>query len=304
MNHDALNWLREMAVFARVVEAGGFGRAAVRLGMSTPAVSKQVSRLEAGLGVKLLHRSTRAMSLTDAGRAVYAECARMLQAAEAAETAAGHLVSVPRGGLRLSAPVAFGQRRVLPWLPGFLARYPEIRVELVLLDRCVDLAEEGFDLVLRLTDQPPESLAARPLGRVAFTLCAAPAYLARHLPPQRPEELAGHNCIRQGAPQVRSTWRFIGAAGESTVRVSGNVAVGGGEEARQLLLAGVGCGVLPDYVVADDLAAGQLCALLPDWRPLGPFNQIHALYLPNRQGDSKLRACIDDLLARLWAPGG
>lgn len=291
-----MRWLTEMGVFARVVDAGGFGRAATQLGMSASAVSKHVSRLEAGLGVKLLHRSTRAMSLTEAGREVHAQCAVLVQAAQAAESAAGRLASAPRGTLRVSASVAFGQRCLLPLLPGLLARYPELRVDLVLLERFVDLAEEGFDVVLRLTDYPPEGLAARSLGTVRFLLCAAPAYLARCGEPVTPQDLIGHNCIRLGHPTLQDHWRFSTPSGAVSVRVDGNVAVSGSEAVRQLLLAGLGCGIVPDFVAVEDVRAGRLRELLPGCLPEGPFRQIHALYLPARQASAKVRAFVDYLV--------
>jgi DNA-binding transcriptional LysR family regulator len=294
-----MRWLTEMGVFAKVVEADGFGKAALQLGLTRSAVSKHVSRLEAGLGVKLLHRTTRAMSLTEAGQAVYTQCAVLAQAAEAAEAAAARLAVEPRGTLRISVSVAFGQRRLLPLLPSLLERYPELRVDVTLLDRFVDLAEEGFDVVLRLTDQPPETLAARHLATVCFVLCAAPDYLVRRDQPERPEDLAGHNCICQGHPKVLRDWRFTGPTGEVTQRVDGNALVNGSEAVRQLLIAGLGCGVLPDFVVADDLRGGRLTRLMPSYRPLGNFNNLHALYQPSRQGNPKVRAFIDWLVLHL-----
>lgn len=298
-----MRWLTEMGVFAKVVEAGGFGRAAAQLGMTASAVSKHVSRLEAGLGVKLLHRSTRAMSLTEAGQAVHAQCALLAQAAEAAQAAAGRLAGAPRGVLRVSASVAFGHCRLLPLLPGLLARHPELRVDLVLLDRFVDLAEEGFDVVLRLTDHPSEALAARPLGEVGFVLCAAPSYLERHAAPVHPDDLTQHNCIRQGLPASQEPWRFESEGGPVRVRVAGNAVVSGSEAVRQLLLAGLGCGILPDFVAVADLDAGRLVRLMPDHPPLGPFRRLNALYLPSRQGDAKVRALIDYLVERLRGDG-
>ncbi len=188
---------------------------------------------------------------------------------------------------------------MLPLLPDLLQRYSELRVDLTLLDRFVDLAEEGFDLVLRLTDQPPETLAARHLAPVSFVLCAAPAYLSRHGEPQQPQDLAGHNCVCQGNSPALRDWRFAGPTGEVTQRVDGNVLVNGSEAVRRLLIAGLGCGILPDFVVADDLRAGRLRSLLPKHRPLGNFNNVYALYLPSRHGNAKVRAFIDWLVARL-----
>lgn len=294
-----MRWLTEMGVFAKVVDANGFGKAAMQLGLTRSAVSKHVSRLEAGLGVKLLHRSTRAMSLTEAGQAVYLQCAQLVQAAQAAESVAANLAVAPRGTLRVSTSVAFGQRCLLPLLPGLLAHYPELRVDVVLLDRFVDLAEEGFDVVLRLTDQPPETLAVRHLAQVRFVLCAAPEYLAQRGQPERPEDLAEHNCICQGHPKVLRDWRFTGPNGEVTQRVDGNALVNGSEAVRHLLIAGLGCSILPDFAVLDDLRTGRLVNLMPGYRALGNFNNVYALYQPSRQGNPKVRAFIDWLVLNL-----
>lgn len=297
-----MRWLTEMGVFAKVVEAGGFAPAARRLGLTRSAVSKHVGRLEEGLGVRLLHRTTRAMSLTEAGRSVYEQCARLAQAAEEAVAAAGRLSSTPRGWLRVSASVAFGHAVLVPALADLLARHPELRVDLALLDRNVDLAEEGFDLVLRFTDQPPEGLAARRVAGVRFVACAAPAYLARHGTPAVPADLAAHNCIRQGHPQPATAWAFDGPEGTVRVAIDGNAVVSGSEAVRTLLLEGLGCGILPEFMVAADLAAGRLVRLLPGHAPQGRFAHLYALYLPSRQGNPKVRAFIDWLLERTGTP--
>jgi DNA-binding transcriptional LysR family regulator len=291
-----MRWLTEMGVYAKVVEAGGFAPAARQLGLTRSAVSKHVGRLEEGLGVKLLHRTTRAMSLTDAGRSVYEQCALLTAAAEEAVAAAGRLSSAPRGWLKVSASVAFGHAVIVPALPDLLARHPELRVELALLDRNVDLAEEGYDLVLRYTDKPQEGLAARRLASVGFVLCASPDYLARHPAPVSPDDLAGHNCVRQGHPQAATEWLFDGPAGPEKVRIDGNAVVSGSEGVRALLLTGLGCGILPGFMVEADLAAGRLVRLLPEYRPRGRYANLYALYLPSRQANPKVRAFIDWLL--------
>ncbi|MDD3530170.1 MAG: LysR family transcriptional regulator [Gallionellaceae bacterium] len=293
-----MRWLAEMGVFARVVEAGGFAKAARQLGLTRSAVSKHVGRLEDGLGVRLLHRTTRAMSLTEAGRAVYEQCARLADAADEAVAAAGRLAAAPRGWLRLSTSVAYGHAVLVPALPGLMARYPELRVDLVLLDRNVDLAEEGFDLVLRLTDRPPEGLVARRLADVAFVACASPDYLAAYPAPAAPAALAGHNCLRQGHPSPASEWAFDGPGGSVTVAIDGNAVMSGSEGVRSLALAGAGCALLPDFMVTDDLATGRLLRLLPDWQPRARYASLYALYLPGRQVNPKVRACIDWLLER------
>lgn len=294
-----MRWLAEMGVFAKVVETGGFSPAARQLGLTRSAVSKHVGRLEAGLNVRLLHRTTRAMSLTDVGRSVYEQCALLAVAADAAEAAASRAAGTPHGWLKVSASVAFGHTVLAPVLPDLLARYPELRVDLVLLDRNVDLAEEGFDLVLRFTDHPPETLAARRLAAVHFVPCASPDYLARYGTPTQPADLAAHNCIRQGYPQPVSAWTFDGPDGTVKVAIDGNAVASGSEAVRELLLAGLGCGILPGFMVDADIASGRLVALLPKHTPQARYTSLFALYLPSRHGNPKVRVFIDWLLDRL-----
>lgn len=297
-----MRWLTEMGVFAKVVDLGGFGKAAQHLGLNRSAVSKHVSRLEAGLGVKLLHRTTRAMSLTDAGAAVYEQCARLAVAAEEAEAAASRLAIAPRGILKISTTVAYGHAVVLRKLSGFLMRYPELAVELDLLDRNVDLAEEGYDLVLRLTDGPPEGLAARRLAEVQHVLCASPGYLDKHGQPREPEDLLSHNCIRQGRHSRSAVWHFQGPEGMVSTKVTGNAIVSSSLASRALVLDGVGCGLLPDFMVKAEIAAGGLVLLMPDYRPSGSFGNVFALYLPSRQSNPKVRAFIDWMVELLRQP--
>ncbi len=297
-----MRWLMEMGVFGKVVDLGSFGKAAQQLGMTRSAVSKHVSRLESGLGVKLLHRTTRAMSLTDAGLAVYEQCARVMAAAEEAEAAASRLALAPRGVLKISTTVAYGNAVVLPRLAEFLARYPELVVEIDLLDRNVDLAEEGYDLVLRLTDQPPEGLAARQLANIQHLLCASPGYLARHGRPAVPYDLLAHNCLRHGQPNPTKEWHFLGAEGVVRIPISGNTIVSSSLASRALVLDGVGCGLLPDYMVSAEIAAGRLTPLMPGYQPIGSYGKVFALYLPTRQGNPKVRAFIDWMVEMLNLP--
>lgn len=291
--------LMEMGVFAKVVHLGSFGKTAQHLGLTRSAVSKHLNRLEAGLGVKLLHRTTRAMSLTDAGRAVYEQCERLIAAAEEVEAAASRLAIAPRGVLKISTTVAYGHAVITPWLSQFLHSYPEVVVELDLIDRNVDLAEEGYDLVIRLTDLPPEGLAARRLGTITHVLCASPAYLQRYGHPNKPEELIGHNCIRHGQPGIVSEWRFMGPDGLRVMTISGNAIVSSNIATRELVDKGVGCGMLPDFMVDDAISTGSLTPLMTEYQPLGPYGNVYALYLPTRQGNHKVRAFIDWMVERL-----
>jgi DNA-binding transcriptional LysR family regulator len=292
----ALDHLGEMAVFARVVDAASFSGAARRLGLSTSAVSKQISRLEQCLGVRLLNRSTRSLSLTDEGRAVHEHCAHLVAAAEAAELAAGNLLAAPRGTLRVSAPVSFGTQHVAPAIPSFLARYPETRVELVLLDRFVDLAEEGFDIAIRLSSDLPGTMVARHLLDIDFVVCASPAYLAQRGTPRQPADLAGHNCVLYGHGGFGNKWRFAANGAPSEVKVSGNYQVNSSEALHSALLADMGIGLLPRPGIDNDLARGTLRVLLPEWKVIAPYAAASALFAADRQRSPKLRAFIDHLV--------
>lgn len=300
----ALNHLGEMAVFARVVDAASFSGAARQLGLSTSAVSKQISRLEQLLGVRLLNRSTRSLSLTDEGRAVHEHCARLVAAAEAAEAAASNLTAAPRGTLRVSAPVSFGTQHVAPAIPAFLARYPETRVELVLLDRFVDLAEEGFDLAVRLAAELPDGLVARRLLDVDFVVCASAAYLAQHGTPRQPADLAGHNCLLYGHGGFGNKWRFSAKGTQSEVVVGGNYQVNSSEAMHAALLADLGIALLPLPGIEDDLRHGRLRTLLPEWQVIAPYAAASAVFAPDRQRSPKLRAFIDHLVEHFGRPRG
>lgn len=297
--------LNEMAIFAKVVEAKSFSAAARHLGLTKSAVSKQVSRLEQALGVRLLNRTTRTLSLTGEGNAVYEHCARLVAAAEAAELAASQLVAAPRGTIRLSAPVSFGTQHIAPALPAFLARYPETRIELVLLDRFVDLADEGFDLVVRMVGRLPEGHVARHLLDIDFVVCAAPAYLEQHGTPQTPADLAAHNCLLYGHEGFGGMWIFRdarGKHGEQRVRVAGNYQVNSSDAVHRALRDGLGLALAPRLTVQDDLASGVLRAVLSEWQSIAPYNAAHAVYLPNRQLSPKVRALIDHLVEHFAAP--
>jgi DNA-binding transcriptional LysR family regulator len=307
--------LTGMAVFARVAEAKSFTEAARRLGLSKSVVSKQLARLERGLGARLLNRTTRRLSLTEAGAAFYEHCARMLAEAEAAEQAVSRLRVVPRGALRASSPAAFGHLHIAPAVPEFLRRFPEVEVELVMNDRFVDLAEEGYDVAIRMVEQPGPNLVARALAPVRWAVCATRRYLRENGTPAAPTELARHNCLYYSYLGSGNEWRFAGPRGVETVRVSGNFRVNNSEAVREAALGHLGVALLPTFTVGPDLQAGRLQSLLADYRSLGVFGgHIYAVYLSNRQLSPKVRAFVDYCVERfgpepywdraLAAPGG
>ena len=299
--------LGAMAVFAKVVESRGFSAAARQLGLTKSAVSKQVTRLETSLGARLLNRTTRALSLTEAGNAVYEHCARMVAAAEEAELAVHRLAAAPRGLLRVTASVTFGRLHVAPAIRDFVAAYPEVEVQLMLADRLVDLADEGFDLAIRISDRLGDNLVARRLAPVRFVVSAAPEYLERHGRPRRPADLTGHNCLVFSQEGLGDLWRFQSRIASERVRVRGNFQVNSSEATRDAMLAGMGIGLAPLFTVGPDIRAGRLQVVLPRHRVQAPYDAVHAVYLPNRHLLPKTRAFVDWLVGRFagkpyWEP--
>jgi DNA-binding transcriptional LysR family regulator len=299
VDRSLLEQMEDMAVFALVVEQGSFSGAGRRLNLVKSAVSRRVDRLERGLGVKLLQRSTRALSLTEAGQALHARAMQSLALLEEARSELSQLSQAPRGLLRVTASVAFGRLCVAPVLPAFLAAYPEVRVQLALLDRMVDLSEEGYDLALRLTRTPPEHVVARPLMPIRYVVCAAPAYLDGRAP-AHPRELAGLNCLSYGAQPQTEEWAFQRGEERAVVKVQGNVMVNSSEVVRDLVLAGVGVGLVARYAVEAELRAGRLVQALPGWTPAGTFGPTaYALWLPQPHLPPKMRVFVEFLKQRL-----
>ena len=293
-----MDHLAEMAAFARVVDAKSFSAAARGLGISKSAVSKQVTKLENKLGARLLNRTTRHLSLTEVGAAVYAHCAHIVAESEAAVLAAHHLSATPRGVLKISAPIAFGKQHIALAMADFLGNYSEVSVQLVLTDRFVDLAEEGFDLAIRLTQKPGLNLVARKIAPVHYVVCASPGYVKRMGKPRTPQELTRHNCLFYAYQSTQDRWSFEGTEGNITVQVKGNFQVNSSEAIREALLMGLGIGLVPTFTVGQDLKSGILLPLLKKYRTAGFNRNIYAVYLPNRTLSPKVRAFIDFLVAR------
>jgi len=296
-----LDRLTGLEVFAKVAAAGSLSAAARALGMSQTMVTKHIAALEARLGAKLFHRTTRRLSITEAGRSYLESSERILAEIEAADAAVAADRVEPRGMLRINAPVSFGTRQIAPLLAEFAARYPRTSVELGLNDRLVDLAEEGWDLAIRIGNLSDSSLIARRIAPCRIVVCAAPSYLeARGIPPTV-SSLSAHNCLgytlSQRTPVDR--WTF-GARGEVSVRVSGNLRANNGDALLAGALAGQGIIHQPSFIVADDLRAGRLVALTLD-HPNVELGGIYAVYLPDRHPPAKVRAFIDFIAVR-FAP--
>ncbi len=296
---NRLEHLSDLAIFVQVVDRQGFSAAARSMELSKSAVSKRINRLEMQLGLRLLQRTTRAMSLTEAGRLLYERAAQGVALLDESARLAAGLVEAPRGILRVTASVTFGKLCLAPLIPAFLARYPEIELQLTLLDRFVDLVDEGYDVALRLTRKPPDPLVAKALMPVRYRLCAAAGGL-RGRPIEKPADLAGHNCLHYGLREFGNEWRFQRDGEEVRVRVGSNVMVNNSEVVRDLLLADMGVGLVWNYAVDRDIAAGRLLALLPEWTPVGPFGQTaYALWLPQAHLPPKIRVFVDFLAAGL-----
>jgi DNA-binding transcriptional LysR family regulator len=254
-----------LAIFAKVVESRSFAGAAAELKLSKATVSKAVSRIEARLGTRLLNRTSRRLALTDAGQELAGRAAQILAEGEAAEDAARAQATVPRGLVRLAAPMSFGLLNIAPLLPEFLADYPEVSVNLHLSDAMVDLVGGGFDAAIRIAVLPDSSLVARRLCEMPRYLVGSPTYLNKHGRPKHPLHLAQHRCISYSYTMTAETWRFTKDSKSATVRPSGPLRVNNGDAMMPALIAGTGLGILPEFILRDALAAGRLEKLLPDW---------------------------------------
>jgi DNA-binding transcriptional LysR family regulator len=286
--------LASMQAFVQVVDSGSFAGAAKRLAASPAAVTHHVQALEDRLGVQLLNRTTRRLSLTEVGRTFYQHSAQILAQVEEAERSATLLQTTPRGLLRLNTSEGIA-RVVMPLIAGFTAAHPEMSFDVVLTDRMVDMVEGGFDLALRAGPLPDSSLISRKLALGKLILCAAPDYLARRGAPQRPEDLAGHNCLIY--QMLGNEWRFNGRAGDVAVAVSGNLRSNSLEAVRRAALSGQGIGLLAAVVVAEDLQKGALVRLLPEY----DANEvvIQAVYPASRHLSVKTRSFLGFLAQRM-----
>lgn len=291
-----------LRAFSQVVESGGFSKAADRLGVSTTAVSRQVADLEAHLHVRLLNRTTRRLSLTESGQAFYARAQELLQGLQEAEQEAAKAAVTAHGTIRVTTSIHFGTRKVAPAIAGFQARHPQVKFDVQLSDRIVDLVEEGFDLAIRIGGAGGENLVARPLGETRLVVCASPAYLARHGTPAVPQDLAGHNCITYEYAAPRNRWPLRGPDGaEHAVRVAGTTHSNSGDLNASLAAEGAGIAFEPDFIVEADLRAGRLVALLPGYA--APPSPIYAVFPTRKHLSAKVRLFVDYLVERFAAPG-
>ena len=286
-----------ITAFARVVESGSFARAAERIGVSVSAISRQVADLEGHLGARLLNRTTRRLSLTESGRAYYERCVQLLADLEEAEEAVTSASVVPRGTLRLTASTSFGSGYLASAIADFREQHPQLRFDVELSDRAVDLVDEGLDLAVRIGEIGSQALIGRKVGISQLVCCASPSYLELNPAPAVPADLASHRCLTYAYSSIGNQWRFTDATGTAhQVRVSGPVQANNGAMLAALAVAGAGIILEPDIIVAGDVRAGRLARLLPGYS--APSMAIHAAYPSRRHLSAKVRAFVDFLAAR------
>ena len=285
--------LNLFVVFARVVETGSFSEAARRMGTSRSAVSKAVAKLEKDLNTRLVLRSTRHLSLTETGTALSEHAKHILEEAEHAERAINSLHDEPRGTLKVSASSSFGTRHIAPALPCYLARYPKIKIDLTITDHPGDLIEEGYDVQIRVTNEPDPNLVARKIAPVRRILCATPQYFEEWGIPQTPADLVQHNCLDYALSVEQSYWRLDGPEGKIKVPISGTLRINDNDALAQVVLHGLGIALLPTYTIGMELKRGLLQPVLLEY--LSIERHIYACYFPSRHLPVKTRSFINFL---------
>ncbi len=297
---DFLEVMHELVAFVRAAEAGSFSAAARRHGMTPSAVSRQVARLEKTMGVSLMQRTTRHMRLTEAGMEVLQRGREMVAAAEASMRVVEVHVGSPRGLVRISAPKAFARHVLHQPLLAFLYSYPDVDIHLLATDQPVDPLREGFDLVVRLTDDPPQGMVARTLMPVKQMVLASPSYLASNPRITIPEDLMAHSCLSIGEQERDNRWRFARGDNQVEVTVAGRYTLNHSVMRLEAVEAGLGVGCVPDFVALDAVAAERVVRLLPDWAFDTNYQGIaYLLFSPSRYTTPKVRVLIDHLVSAL-----
>lgn len=289
-----MNKLREIECFIAVAEQGSFVKAADSLSISKAAISRTVLDLESRLGVRLIHRTTRKLSLTEAGCSYLERCKQIIESLEDADQSISVDASQPTGLLKINAPHVFGMQHLAPLWPRFIKRYPELRLEVSLSDRIVDVVDEGFDLVIRIARLPNSTLIHRQLASTQVLACASPEYLAERGTPEHPLDLANHSVIGYTYAANKDDWHFEGVDGPIVVRTKAHLLANDGETCVQAALAGVGIARQPTFLVADYIKDGRLVELLPDY-PIANLG-IYAVYPSRTFLPAKVRVAIDFLV--------
>ena len=292
--------LTDLRAFARIADLSSVSGAARTLKMPKSSVSRALVRLEEAIGAVLVERSTRHLRLTDAGLLLQRHARRILDDVDEAENAVGALVGTPQGDLRVSVPFTFATGPLAAMLPGFLERFPQVRVVLTIDNRLVDLLREDYDIAIRIGPLADSDLIARRLATLRLWPCASPAYLASTPPITRPADLAQHRLVAHGHPD--ETWRFRSATGAtSEIKLAASTVIPEPDVERTLLLGGAGIGMLPDFHAGEALASGTLMRVLPEWE--SDSVDVHALYPSHRSLSAKVRVFIDAMIGHL-SPAG
>jgi DNA-binding transcriptional LysR family regulator len=284
-----------MEAFVRAADGRSFSQAARQMRLSKSVVSRQIAALEAALGARLLQRTTRTLTLTEAGRLYLERARRVLAEVEDAERSVGQLSDAPRGQLRVSAPMSFGFLHLAAAIPAFLARHPDVTVDMSLTDRFVDLVEEGFDVAVRIGRLRDSSLVARRLAPSRLVVCGSPGYLARRGVPRVPADLAGHECLHN--TNIEGQWAFaLPDGGVQMVDVSGRLSANNGDALQAAAREGAGLVYLPSFIVGEDLQAGRLVSVLDGFTTVGAT--VNAVYPHARHLSPKVRVFVDFLAER------
>ncbi|MEJ2344298.1 MAG: LysR family transcriptional regulator [Gammaproteobacteria bacterium] len=291
--------LTRIKVFVNVVEAGSFSAASGRLGISRAAASKYVSQLEAYLGGRLLNRTTRHVSTTEAGRVYYEQCREILHNLEEADGVVSGLSRQPRGSLRISAPTNFASAHLVPLVSDFMRTYPEVRVELMCTERLVDLVDEGYDLAIRMTNMADPDLIARPLARCRHVLVASPHYLAARPAPVVPEDLQQHACLLY-ANLEGAAWPFSRDGKDHLVKITSVLTSNNPDVLLEAAIAGMGISLLPSFVVSDAVRSGALHLVLDGYMTIELT--MYAVYASRRQLPAKVKLFVDYLRERISDP--
>ncbi|MEY3124422.1 MAG: hypothetical protein RLZZ573_942 [Pseudomonadota bacterium] len=291
----------EMQTFNAVVDAGSFVKAADVLSISKAAVSRYVVDMENRLGVRLLHRTTRRLSLTDEGQIFYLRSKELLASLAEAEDEITSRSDAASGLLRVNAPFTFGVLHLAPLWGTFRDQHPKVRLDITLADRLVDLVEEGYDAAIRIANLETSTLVSKRLASTRIVLCASPQYLQAHGTPKHPSELAHHAVISYSYLSTRDEWHFTGPTGPVSVKTNPCIQTNNGDTCRAAALAGQGIILQPSFLVGGDLACGALCELMPDYR--APDLGIYAVYPSRKHVSPKVRALVD-FLGNHFADGG
>lgn len=290
-----MDLLDSMKVFVEAVDRGSLTAAAAACGISPTMAGNHLRALEQRAGASLLHRTTRRLNLTAFGESYYPRCQQILRLVEDSDRLADEQQARPAGVLRITAPVTFGAEALMPALCDYLALYPEVRVDLALCDRTVDLMDEGFEAAFRIGKLADADLVARPLAPYRTIVCAAPSYLARHGRPRTPDDLAKHECLGFGA-EASQRWRFSKGTQEWSVPVKGRLKVNHGQALRMAAIHGAGIVRQPAVLLQPDVDAGRLVRLLGGYEL--PSRPLHLVYLHDRYRSARLRSFVDFALER------